>query len=508
MDQKNPLHTEEEPDVSGSLLSHDLRSALADVIGGLQLIDLTQLSGANKVQMERILVASEALVTMMDELSVTLQGLSQGRMERREAVNLHEFLEQVAKRWRGVAEQRGLEFSLTIKGPIPKFTTLSRGSLERILGNILDNAIKYTCHGSVKMHVSVQSCGWLAFHFQDSGNGFSPEALANLYKFGGRPDNSEQPGTGFGLSSVKAIIDRLNGRIDVQNTDQGASVLVSFPSSAWRPDQEPVDSGPKSLASGYLLTGLDFLLAEDNKTSQLVAFNMLERLGAKVTVVDNGVAALQALSQHKFDAVLLDIEMPEKSGLDVIREVRVQPGSMARIPLIALTAFVMEDHRAKIIAAGANGTIAKPVTNAEALGREINAILNGMGADHRDAHHSVKDPSHRRFLDAEIYFNLRNSVGDEAFFEILEKMEADLQDTRESLIGAIAKMDLQELRQASHVLISLAGAIGATRLLVWSQQINLLANNARTSEIQTKFDECISDLDRLILFVRDQWRMR
>lgn len=485
-------------------MSHDLRAALADVVGGLQLLDMTQLSGANKAQMERILASSEALVSLMDELSVNLQTHSGSDAETISFIDLPEFLERTRRRWVGVAGQKNLRFNLILGDGLPRYVAIPRALLERVLSNILENAFKYTVEGEVSLIVEMGKIDALVFRVQDNGPGFSKEAMQTLFEFCGRPSASARPGTGIGLHSVKKLLKQLGGKINIENTATGACITARFPGTAWRPSQISRERLEMQNTSGHLLTGLHFLLAEDNKTSQLVALNMLERLGAKVTVVENGQLALNMIETGKFDVILLDIEMPEKTGIEVIQEVRARDDAKSALPMIALTAFVLEEHRDKIMAAGADGTIAKPVTNTKELGRTINRILNGLKRLTEQQDLSGERNAWLPFIDMNIYLGLKNSVGDEAFYAILDKIVMDLSDLETEICAANREHDLLAVRRASHVLISLAGAVGASRLLSNAQSLNLFANDGNLEQVDAKSRACTEDIARLIDFVNEQ----
>lgn len=491
-------------DQSLSLLSHDLRAALSDVVGGLQLMDVAQLSGRNRSQMERILASSEALVALMDELSINLENSAATVENVPHLIDLQSFLDGAARRWIGVAKQQGIEFRLKIAPDLPPDVALSRGTLERVLSNVLENSFKYTEVGAVDLSVKMGPREDLIFEVVDTGPGFGAAAIESLFSFGGRPAASAKPGTGFGLHAVKRILDNLNANIVVKNRDNGACVTIVIPQSAWQPGLNSAECVAAQFSANHMLTGLKFLLAEDNKTSQLVALNMLERLGAQVTVVENGVQALEKIEAEEFDVILLDIEMPEKSGIDVIRDVRARNDRKAGLPLIALTAFVMDQHRTNIMMAGADGTISKPVTNTDELGRAINTILSGLPWYHDLNSRTGTGDISAQFIDADIYFSLRDSVGREAFYAILEKMAVDLSDVLQSITQATQEQDLLELRRASHVLISLSGAVGASSLLTSAQKLNLYANSGDLKEITTMSDACRGGLTRLIGFIHKQ----
>ena len=236
------------------------------------------------------------------------------------------------------------------------------------------------------------------------------------------------------------------------------------------------------------LSGLSILLAEDNPTNQLVAMQMLESLGASVTLAVDGVEALEILEGTLFDVALIDIEMPRLSGIDLIRQLRARSGPVAEMPMIALTAYVMREHRAAISEAGADGIIAKPILSIERFGEEIlefkrerNAATAAAdseppvpGEDRSDAQAVVHeaDVHGGAGIDIEIYDRLCASFDDKTLAELSGKIQADVQDAADRIGSAVPKRDVMELRAATHILISVAGAIGAVRLQSLAQCLN------------------------------------
>ena len=226
------------------------------------------------------------------------------------------------------------------------------------------------------------------------------------------------------------------------------------------------------------LSGLRVLLAEDNPTNQLVATQMLESLGATVTLARDGAEALEILEDQQFDAMLVDIEMPRVSGIDVIRRVRGATGPRAEMPMIALTAYVMREHRAAIEAAGADGIIAKPILSIEQLGDDVRRFISTRSAKAGDVPEGPDDAasSARPAIDETVYQSLEQAIGPAAMAELLGKVDADIRSARTRLSRALDVGDLGEIRSASHILVSVAGAIGAIHLQEVAKRLNTAAH--------------------------------
>jgi len=238
------------------------------------------------------------------------------------------------------------------------------------------------------------------------------------------------------------------------------------------------------------LSGLRILLAEDNPTNQLVATQMLECLGATVDLAVDGAEALEMVRRQPFDVLLVDIEMPRVNGIEVIRTLRCDPGPLARLPMIALTAYVMREHRAAIDAAGADGVIAKPILSIEQFGTEIRRFmrrrcLTRPGPDIGTARDGAVATTrgYGGAIDQDIFDGLAEAIGPEAMAELLEKVAADLLATRSRLERALAGADKAEIRAATHILISVAGAIGAMRVQGMARELNTAAHQGGPADM-------------------------
>jgi CheY-like chemotaxis protein len=249
------------------------------------------------------------------------------------------------------------------------------------------------------------------------------------------------------------------------------------------------------------LSGVRLLLAEDNPTNQLVATQMLVSLGATVTLARDGAEALEILEDHHFDAMLVDIEMPRVSGIDVMRKVRASSGALAQTPMIALTAYVMREHKAAIDAAGADGIIAKPILSIEQLGDDICRFMRqrrsgpptSAGPGPKEAE-TLRPP----VIDESIYEGLVQSIGRDAMAELLGKVDADIRSANARLSQGLETSDIGEIRSASHILISVAGAIGATPVQKAAKDLNTAAHQGDVERVRDLASGLPGEIDRLL----------
>lgn len=251
------------------------------------------------------------------------------------------------------------------------------------------------------------------------------------------------------------------------------------------------------------LSGLRVLLAEDNPINQLVAAQMLESLGASVTLAEDGAEALEIAGRETFDVMLVDIEMPRVNGIEVLKTVRRWSGAVAGMPMIALTAYVMREHRAAIDAAGADGVIAKPILSIEQFGADILRYMRRRAGPcaGSEGSESEAEPS---VIDRNIYDTLAEAIGPVAMAELLGKVNPDIRAARDRLTRALDPLDLGEIRSVTHILISVAGAIGAVSVHDLAKRMNAAGHRGDTVAVEQGMGGLLGEIDRMLDHVLDQ----
>ena len=230
---------------------------------------------------------------------------------------------------------------------------------------------------------------------------------------------------------------------------------------------------------------------------------MLRALDAEVTLASDGVEALERFKEASFDLVIVDIEMPRLSGLDVIRAIRARGDARAEVPIVALTAYAMREHRDRIAAAGANGLISKPLTSIEALGEALVAHLAPEAQPQPEAPPAAAEEP---VADQTVFDALCRAIGQDMMDELLEKVVADLRQARADLAAALSPLDRKPIRAASHILISVAGAIGATRLQHCARMLNTSAHEDKEATLPAEVRRCMDEIDAAVAFADGQRR--
>ena len=356
-----------------SRMSHDMRTPMNAVIGFADLArhSLDQPEKAADC-LDKVAAASRQLLHLINEVLDTAK-IEQGKMELRIApVDLVCQLEETASLFQLQSKAQRQTFTLEPLA-LPHRQVLTDGNrLDQILNNLLSNAVKYTPAGGSISLLAEQLPGSrpdqciCRFTVTDTGIGMAPEFLDKLFLPFEREDTSmtgQTSGVGLGMAITLNIVQMMGGKIDVESTQgKGSRFVVTIPCDL--PESSPADTNAAGTES-FTLEGIRLLLAEDNLLNREIALELLGMEGASVTAAENGREAVEIFSRNPpgtFDAILMDIQMPQLDGYGATREIRqLDRPDAADIPILAMTANAFEEDITAARAAGMNGHIAKPI---------------------------------------------------------------------------------------------------------------------------------------------------
>ena len=475
------------------LITHDLQSALADVINGLELVDKASLSPDALMHVERAIASSHTLADLMDRLSNSLMGHDTDLATENRAFQFAPFIANIERRWTSRAKAKSVGFKISISDDLPEKIGLDRTSLDRILSNLIENGLKFCDDGDVLLDIGLSHDNDLLFVVRDQGPGFSKDAIKSLFEYKGRPENSPKKGSGLGLHIAKRLVNQMDGKIEVFNQQIGALVSFEIPASSWFVTHSK--QLPQTLSSS--LVGAKILLAEDNATSQMVLSKMLEGFGAILTVVDNGIDALAALSEHAFDLAVLDIEMPGILGTDVIMKVRKLDGVKADIPILVVSAYVMPGDREKTMLAGADHIVTKPIRDMIKFKLTLEETIAGRRGQNTLGATYQKAPTDTKMIDRSVFETLVSAVGRDNMTELIAKIQNDLKSVQTAMTDFIAKLATEGIRAQTHILVSVAGAVGALNLQATAEKLNHAANQNQHPEMKSLYVICDNQLTHL-----------
>lgn len=481
-----------DPSTQLTLLGHDLRAAVSDVIGGLRLVSHDTLAPDARLQLERVRASSELLARLMDEGLAQILGDADFTAACPRHVLLSKLIYDLDVRWRARAREKGLTFTTSVAENLPQALALDRTALDRILSNVLSNAIKYSVTGVIELRVELSPGGALRMAVTDQGPGFCAEALARLFELGGRPRETTEPGQGLGLHITRDLAGRFGGGVTVENRPSGgARVTVELPASGWTHLSSLPD--PHDLPD---LGGLRILVAEDSTTNQLVVSQMLRRMGAKYVIAADGVEALKCLSDETFDLALIDIEMPRLSGLDVIRQLRAKSSRHRSMPVLAISAYVLVSNREAIYAAGADAILTKPLAGIDALGAAIGKLVNRRTTPPEETMFASLQPEGSPVAPG--LERLAKLAGQDSCGELVGCLCADLLGVKRDLLRGHTDGNLELVRSATHKLIALAGTTGAHELHALGRAINAAAEAGDLTDQRVAVEQAIALIGQLV----------
>ena len=368
-----------------SNMSHDIRTPINGIMG---MLDIAEENFEDQARVRDCLTkmrgAASHLLSLVNDV-LDMSKIESGSMKLlNNPFDLRVLLQACCDIVEGQIIERKLTFSKQI-GPFwHPYLVGSELHVRQVLINILSNAVKYTPDGGTirfcaKETLYEEGLVHLRMEITDNGIGMSEEFLQHIFE----PFTQEQrssrthyKGTGLGMAITKKLVDQMHGSLDVESEPGKGSTFIVRLSLPVDPTPHPVAAQqPAKQEETPTLAGLHLLLAEDNELNSEIAVTLLEAEGAKITAVTNGREALEAMQHaapHTYDAVLMDVMMPEMNGLEATRCIRAFEGvgPDEGTPIIAMTANVFADDVRACLDSGMNSHVGKPL-DMKVLMREI-----------------------------------------------------------------------------------------------------------------------------------------
>jgi CheY-like chemotaxis protein/nitrogen-specific signal transduction histidine kinase len=362
-------------------MSHEIRTPLHGVIGMADLAIETPPGEEQHQYLQLIKQCGANLLTVINDI-LDISKIEAGRLQLEAVpVSLRQFLRATIAVLTISAKKKGLRLDLTIHPDVPDALIGDSNRLNQILLNLAANAIKFTEHGGISIHVSRDelrpSSTVLRFSVKDTGIGIEPEKVGTIFEAFSQADSSitrRFGGTGLGLAISSNLIAMMGGRIWVESTPQAGSTFFFTVEMALDPSVGKTGPAAGAPGSREPHRPLRILLADDNAVNQLVAARMLEKSGHHVVTASNGEEVLALLARETFDAILMDVQMPVMDGLMATRKIREREAtSRSHLPIIALTARAMEEDESLCIEAGMDAYLSKPLGSDDLL-RTLDAL--------------------------------------------------------------------------------------------------------------------------------------
>ena len=375
-----------------AMMSHEMRTPLNGVAGFADLLaGRADLDAEAVRQARQIRESSDGLLMLVEDILDFARGectLSP------EPLDLAAVAREALGPSRAAADAFGLTLTIDDRLPARSRFNCDRRALRQALHPLIANAVKFTTEGGVSVRLDRAGEG-IAIRVSDTGCGIEPAHHAALFEAFSQADASTtrlHEGAGLGLALVARHVHRLGGRVEVDSRPGEGSTFTlhlpltraaDAPAETAAPDASSLAPRPATAPSAVQAAGsrvARVLVVDDHPVNREVARIMIQAFGCEVIEACDGHEAVAAAAGHAFDLALMDVRMPRMDGLEATRRIRALPGRSGAVPIVAMTADAMPEDVARCLAAGMNGHLAKPVSQAALFAIVSRALAGDLPA--------------------------------------------------------------------------------------------------------------------------------
>lgn len=477
-------------------VSHEVRTPLNGVMGLIRLLMDSPLTAEQAHWLQLMDDSAHSLLVLLNDI-LDLSKIEAGKMTvERTVFDVAEATERACAPLLTQASAKPLQVELVLRPGLPQRAEGDPGRLRQVLTNLLSNAVKFTpAHGRVRVVVQPTSTNGVRFEVIDSGIGIAPEQQQRVFEAFTQADASTTRkfgGTGLGLAISAQLVSLMGGRLQVESRPgQGSRFFFTLPLADQ--SERPHDTGPLSApmelahlqAEAQTFEGLRVLVAEDHPVNELLMRQLLKRLGCETTVAKNGLEAVAAWKRGGIDLIMMDVQMPELSGLDATAEIRrLESAGSTHTPIVAVTANAMSGDADKCLTAGMDAYTSKPVSPQALTKAMATAIAASKRWENAPAAEEPppapqpprKPPQPTPALDAE---KLRHRLGHNprTLAEWAKAAQQQIAQHRQGLDRALAEQDPEQAKALAHTLKGTLASLTAQRAAALANGLEMAARS-------------------------------
>ncbi|MFJ5535745.1 ATP-binding protein [Vreelandella titanicae] len=488
-----------------AVMSHEIRTPLNGVVGMADLLSEEVKTTSAETYLAALKRSAESLRAVINDI-LDYTKIESGRLDLDiQPFDLHQCIDQLCESYTLREPKAKVSFSYAIDPALPRYVLGDIARLRQVMMNLINNALKFTEEGFVKCQIKPLGDDNILMEVHDTGCGIAEADQAQLFSAFSQVDTSmarRHEGTGLGLAICKRLVDAMQGEIGV-NSQQGLGSRFWFTVSL--PETEPLAIYQSGEHLPAMPSHHHILVVEDNPLNQTVARVMLERLGQQVSVAENGQEALDQLkADHgRFDLVLMDMQMPKLDGTETTQRWRDYEAvhQLPKLPIVAMTANVMPEHRERCMQSGMDDMIHKPFTRDElhqVIGRYL---LNDESVESVSIHATVpiKSPESLgdsagavQVLDKRLCEELQSTFEPKALDALLTTFLTRLGERIARLNAYWQSEDRQALCLEAHSLKGAASSLGCAAIAEQASQLEQAALEAPLSELMIYLERLVA----------------